>query len=164
MLSFALLITFTLPSFASAKEINDAAKQVNELDQTTLDHINEAFHTAIVEKNGKYILDTEKAKEAGLTEKQISNLEEAVKIAPQNELKSLVNGAEIQNPNTVVTFAAGQDDPWGPVKYILYTMIGVTLAETLIADAYHAGMKAACHKLGKNHPSVKKACSFIGYW
>jgi|GEM_PF-6479165 len=171
VLSIAIIIGLSFSSFASAKEVYSTSKikslhqqikpmNLNEqqlfknIDQQTLSNINMAIKTSIIKENDQYILDVKKARESGLNETEISNLKEGVSLAPQSELAQLVNTTSF---NVTAGFPLA-------LQWILITLLGVTLAETVISDAYHVGMKAACHKIGKNHATVKKACKYIGYW
>lgn len=50
------------------------------------------------------------------------------------------------------------------LKIVLGTVIGMTIATTIVQDMYKLGAYSACHKWGGKHPKVKSACKALGYW
>lgn len=137
-----------------------------------------------LDKNGSgYVLDVKYAEKKGLPDYVIHNLQDYLDQAKSSEVKQAISQAdnfknevkevaEENNGDLVSLHTIGNDgyaaSPTQTMmtvfKVVLWGVVGVTLANKVVEDAYALGMYKACHKWGHKHPKVKKACKVTGHW
>ncbi|MCY7920967.1 hypothetical protein P8841_06035 [Bacillus spizizenii] len=168
VLSMALLLAFTLPSVSNvfATENGDFIVE-NEKYISVLD----ALGNAIIKEGTDYVVDTKIAESYDLNDTEINNLKEFVEISSNQEIKQILKEvpqakeeAE-KEQSAYINVAKAANNPVKSALYGVFVVFcGAALAGEFISDMYAYGAYKACHKLGKKHKSIKKACKVTGHW
>ncbi|WP_057915288.1 hypothetical protein [Peribacillus muralis] len=141
----------------------------------------EVIQNGIVEENGETNLNLDYAKEIGLSNKEINNLQQALIETSANDLNEIESESKILEKEILkkddviqideLTASAAKGRHAAPptklektLKLVFGAIAGVTLANLIVTDLYKLGAYSACHKWGKDRPKVKGACKTLGYW
>ncbi|MCK1983195.1 MULTISPECIES: hypothetical protein [Peribacillus] len=140
----------------------------------------DVIQNGIVEENDKTKLNLDYAKEIGLSNTEINNLQQALIETSSDDLKEIESESELLEKEILkkddviqideLTASARGRHAAPPsalertLKLVFGAIAGVTLANLIVTDLYKLGAYSACHKWGKTRPKVKGACKTLGYW
>lgn len=168
VLSCAIILAFVLPSvsnvFASenGEFIVEKEKYISVLN---------AIENSVEKRGSDFVVDKAEAADYGLTIEEINNLQDYLNVSSNSEVENTLKTVpeekqEAQKEESAYyNVASAASNPLSKVfKAVVYTMVGVAIGRAVVTDAYKLGAYKACHKWGKKHPKVKKACKLTGHW
>lgn len=168
MLNFVLLSSFSQPISAATKE-NADLPEVNLEKNYDYTPVVNTIANGIKKEGSDYVLDKEVAKDNGLTEKQIDNLENLVTNSPDSTIKQAIKEANSFESSTKVVNSDGDPSTmkalppgYKQLAAALGIFVGVGVANTILSNAVNHGVQSACNKF-QNTWGVTTACTVAGY-
>ena len=181
VISLVLLFGIVLsPISIETKSSAYADELPTEVEKGKILSVLEIIQNGIAEEDNKILLDLDYAKSNGLSSTEIDNLKLALADISVEELNGITNESkflekEILKQDDIIQIEELTAEAKGrhaapptalekTLKVIFGTIVGMTIATTIVQDMYKLGANKACHKWGNNRPKVKSACKTLGYW
>lgn len=176
-----LMLVFTVFSPLNL-QMNTQASELKVQKEEILNII-QVIAKGVKKVDNSYELDVSYAKEHGLSTFEINNIKEYLNNTTNKEVKTATAYNNVDQVKKIVEETTGPtigfeefiaeakgkhvspDDPLSKtLKLIFASIVGMTIATTIVQDMWKLGVISACHKWGKNHSKVKKTCKTLGYW
>lgn len=176
----SMTLFFTL--FPFSFKVTFATDDNQQIDSEEIIHIANVIEHGLKRDGSDYTLNVNYAEKQELTSFEIKNLRDYLDKTRTSEVKEAINEADNlkeevkENENNgLISLSSLENSAYaaGPniwksskviLKIIIYSVVGATIASKFVEDMYDLGVYSACHKWGKHHSSIKKACKATGHW